>query len=69
MVFIHFKKTEMNQFRWETTTKISVEELIETLCLSKPSSSSKQPQDQDREARVGNRVACRLWYALLMQVH
>lgn len=34
MVVIHYKKTELNQFRWETTTKISVDELIQSLCLS-----------------------------------
>jgi len=32
MVIIHFKKSEMNQFRCEVASKILVDELIDTLC-------------------------------------
>jgi len=35
MVVIHFKKSELNQFRWETSGKISIDELIERLCYSR----------------------------------
>ena len=35
MVVIHYKKSDINQFRWETTCKISIDELIENVCYSR----------------------------------
>ena len=47
MVVIHFKKSEMNQFRWETSGKISVDELVDKLIYSTLYLTSTQSPSKD----------------------
>ena len=38
MVVLFYKKSELNKFKWETSSKILIEDLIERVCFGTPRS-------------------------------